>query len=131
MNPIHSGLDNIKRNLSQSAQTLEQLWQGYQQLWQQAGWDQGQLRLWLSALPDINIQNSDSDNPEYSFASNEAQGDDLGSLILQTVDNLGGRVQINALLQKLPVEMVTIEQIKVAVNQHPELSLMGPFVRRH
>ena len=130
MTLIHSGLDTIRRALSQNPQMLEQIWQGYPQLWQQTGWNQAQLRLWLSALPDISIQNQDSANPQYRFTDNEARGDDLGSLILQAVDDLGGKVQLNQLIHKLPVDMVTLEQIRTTVNQHPELRLMGPFVLR-
>ncbi len=131
MNPFTHNLDSIRRTLTSDAESLEQIWQNHPLLWQQQGWTQHQLRLWLGCLPGITVSAADTSNPSYSFAGAAQDKDDLGTIILNTVEQLGGRVAIAQLKGKLPPGTVATDQmIRTTVNKHPELTLTGPFVRR-
>ena len=131
MNTFTTGLEAVRRSINTSPQSLEHLWQNHPLLWQQQGWSQHQLRLWLSCQPNIAISQTNTDNPEYSVAREEQEKDDLGTTILKVVDQLGGRVLLAQLKAKLPPGTLATEQmLRTTVNNHPDLTLTGPFVRR-
>ena len=129
-----STLEQLRRILSRSPQTLEQIWHDQHRLWQELGWQQAQVRLWLSCLPDMSITGQNSDNPTYRLGSsdNNAQPqDDLGATLLAIIEQTGGRILIGQLKGKLPHAMVATDQmIQTAIRNHPELTMTGPFVSR-
>ena len=129
-----STLEQLRRILTRSPQTLEQIWHDKHRLWQELGWQQAQVRLWLSCLPDMSITGQNSDNPTYRLGSsdNNAQPqDDLGATLLAIIEQTGGRILISQLKGKLPHAMVATDQmIQTAIRNHPELTMTGPFVSR-
>jgi len=121
-------LNSVKRAITNTPQNLNQIWQSYPVLWQQLSWNQSQLRLWLRALPDIQITNSTSEDPQYHIQQDNS-GNDLGDTIASIVTALGKPMPIALLKKKMPPgTMVTDPMIQAAVKSHPKLQLKGPLI---
>ena len=77
-------LIDLKKSLSKPRK-LSELWQTYPMLWQDIQWQQAQLRLWLAALPGIQISQADTSDPVYQITGQEQGQDDLGDIIYDIV----------------------------------------------
>ena len=128
MNEQQIQLAVVQHALSKAPLDLNQIWQNYPVLWQQLSWEQSQLRLWLRCQPDIQIEDIESDNPQYRINTQNI-GCDLGETIAGIVQTLGKPMPIALLKKKLPPGiMVTDPMIKAAVKAHPQLQFKGPLV---
>jgi len=134
MNSQLGSLEQLRRTLTHAPQTLEQIWHDQHRIWQELGWQQPQIRLWLSCLPEITISGQSSDNPTYRLGSGNADSqpkNDLGSALFSIIEQTGGRILIGQLKGKLPHGMIATDQmIQSAIKNHPELTMTGPFVSR-
>lgn len=131
MNALISKLESVRHNLSNKEQSLEQIQINDPQLWQELGWSEEQLRLWLSCQPDIHIADQQSGNPRYRIQGATEAKTDLGTELLNIIEQSGGRLLLAQVKSKLPHGLIATEQmIRTAVSKHPELTLTGPFVSR-
>ena len=131
MNSPINDLERLRRTLASSPQTLEHIWHDQHRLWQELNWEQPQIRLWLSCLPEISVTEQDSNNPTYRLGSGTAQQDDLGTALLKIIEQVGGRLTITQIKSKLPHGITATDQmIRTTVNRHPELTITGPLISR-
>ena len=122
-------LQALRKRLTAAPQTLEQISQGRALLWQELGWSTAQIRLWLRCLPDIQVDETDAENPSYRIEGTEHEAD-LGEIIARVMNELDRPVPLAQLRTKLPPGiLVTDPMIRAAVQSHPALTLTGPLVR--
>ncbi len=125
-----AGLNRLKTNLVSEPTILEDLWLSQPTLWQELNWSQAQLRLWLCCQPGIKVSTVNGQlHCQYS-QSDENDQPDLGEIIANIVQSAGKPVPMAQLKSKVPAGMVVTEpMLKAAINQHPQLALMGPMVK--
>jgi hypothetical protein len=128
---VLQGLQRLKKNLATEPQTLDELWQSRPIVWQELGWKKEQLKLWLRCQPDIkkNVHQTKSDN--YEMTGDETDSTlDIGEIIAKVLQGTGKPVPLANLKNKLPSNLVvTTPMLKAAINDHPNLQMIGPLVK--
>lgn len=129
MSEIMTKLMDVRHGLEQSRK-LSDLWQEFSPLWQELGWQQSQLRLWLAALPQVEITNLTGDDPGYRIMGEQCEGEELAEAIFNIISTSGMPMPIAQLQSRLPPTFGATEpMIKAAVKDHSKLTVMGPVVR--
>ncbi|RLA54500.1 MAG: hypothetical protein DRR42_01585 [Gammaproteobacteria bacterium] len=125
-----AGINRLKASLKREPGTLEDVWLAQPVLWQELGWSQSQLRLWLLCQPGLEAIKTDG-QLRYQFAAGDkSERPDLGEIIAKIVQGVGKPMPLAQLKSKLPAGTVVTEpMLKAAINQHPQLTLMGPMVK--
>ncbi len=124
------GINRFKASLKSEPTSFEDLWLAQPALWQGLGWSQAQLRLWLRCQPGLNAIKT-SDQVRYQYAKGDkSEQPDLGEIIAKIVQGAGKPMALAQLKSKLPAgTLVTEPMLKAAINQHPQLVMMGPMVK--
>ncbi|HAU3625224.1 TPA: hypothetical protein F7146_10455 [Legionella pneumophila] len=121
----------IKANLRQHPQTLDELWFSYQGLWQELTWNKAQLSLWLACQADISKNENNENKVTYVCQKQqEAYEEELGQAIVNILKVVQRPLPLNQIKNKLPTGMLATEpMLKKAIENHPQLSMMGPLVK--
>jgi hypothetical protein len=129
MSELMTKILEIRHDL-QKYRKFSDLWHEFSLVWQKLGWQQSQLRLWLAALPEIEITRPESDNPGYQIKGEQREGEGLAEAIFDIINTSGLPMPIAQLQGRLPPSFGATEpMIKVAVKSHSKLMVMGPVVR--
>ncbi|HAT8656781.1 hypothetical protein [Legionella pneumophila] len=124
-------LKRIKDNLRQQPQTLDELWFSYPGLWQALAWNKVQLSLWLTCQPDIVKEENEASISTYISRQQDSLGRiDLGEEIVRILKVEQRPLALNFIKNKLPTGTFATETIlKKAIEDHPQLTMMGPLVK--
>lgn len=124
-------LDRLLKGLANEPQTLQELWDARPLLWRDLGWAQSQLKLWLYCQPTLKRISSSLSEEQYGCKETEShQAPDLSEEIAKIVQGHGKPMPLAQLKNKLPAGVLATEpMLKAAINNHPNLQLVGPMVK--
>jgi hypothetical protein len=124
-------LKRIKDNLRQQPQTLDELWFSYPGLWQVLAWSKVQLSLWLTCQPDIIKDENGTGILTYICRQQDSvERIDLGEEIVKILKIEQRPLPLNNIKNMLPTGTLTTEALlKKAIEEHPQLTMMGPLVK--
>jgi len=128
---VLQGLQRLKKNLATESQTLDELWQSRPIVWQELGWKKEQLMLWLRCQPDIKKNGRQKEPDKYEIKGGKSDSiPDIGEIIAKVLQGTGKPVPLANLKNKLPSNLVvTTPMLKAAINDHPNLQMIGPLVK--
>lgn len=124
-------LAQLLKHLGDEPQTLDELWQARPMLWRDLEWDQSQLKLWLYCQPGLE-RTTDRDGIERfgRESPGENSGPSLSEEIAKIVQSNGKPLPLAQLKNRLPAGMLATDpMLRVAIDDHPRLKMMGPMVK--
>jgi hypothetical protein len=128
---VLKGLQRLKKNLASEPQTLDELWQSRPIVWQELSWKKEQLKLWLRCQPDIKKYSRQKEPDKFEIKGGKSDSiPDIGEIIAKVLQGTGKPVPLANLKNKLPSNLVvTTPMLKAAINDHPNLQMIGPLVK--
>lgn len=129
---LRQALQQTLDGLAIESQTLDDIWLKQSHIWQEIGWQKAQLSLWINCQKSVN---KESDSDTFSIkdgvkvkAENSSQN--LGDILLDMVIELSRPLPVRLALNKLPSHIVATEgMLKIAAQEHPKLTMIGPLIK--
>lgn len=129
---LRQALQQTLDGLTSQPQALDDIWSKQSHIWQELGWQKSQLSLWLNCQSAVEREANTGlfslRTEGKATADNSSQN--LGDILLDLVVELKRPLPVKLALNKLPSHIVATEgMLKIAVQEHPKLTMMGPLIK--